>query len=242
MQFQTMFDARTVEPQSFAPPPPLADYHVRITDSEPKPTKDESGGMLVLQLEILDPGPFQGRKIPYFLNLFNKNAQTVEIAYRQLSAVCWVTGVFNVQDTRQLHNIPFIATIGPQKENPQYSNVFGVKDINGNQPGKVGANPGAQAPAPAAVAPAPAWAPPAAQPAAVAPPPAWAPPGAQAPAPAPGWAPPPAAPGPPAPTWQPPAAAAAPPVWTPPGAAPAPAAQPGWQPSGAPAAPPWAKQ
>lgn len=224
MQFERVFDARTVEPQSFAPPPPMAEYHVRITDSEAKPVSAGDGGMLVLQLEILDPGPFQGRKVPYFLNLFNKNQQTCEIAFRQLSAICWVTGVFNVQDSRQLHNIPFIATIGPQKENPQYSNVFGVKDISGNLPGKTGA----AAPAPA-VAPAPSWAPGGAPPAAAAPP-AWAPPGTPpATAPAPAWQP-------------PPAAAAAPPVWTPPGAAPAPAAAPGWQPSGAPPAPPWAKQ
>lgn len=216
MQFQQQFDARQVEPASFPPPPPLADYHVRIVESEGKPTTDNTGGYLQLDLEILDPGPYVGRKIPYRLNLFNKSQQTVEIAYKQLSAICHVTGQFQVTDSRQLHNIPFIATIGPQANNPQYPNVFMVKDLNGNQPGKAGAP--APTPAPA---PAPAW---------------QAPPATAAPAPtaAPAWAPP-----------QPAAAPAPAPAWAPPGqpAAPAPGAQqPPWAPAGAsPAAPPWAK-
>jgi hypothetical protein len=74
MQLQQPFDARQVEPASFAPPPPLADYHVRIVESEAKPTKDNSGGYVQFVLEILDPGPYLGRKINYNLNLFNANA------------------------------------------------------------------------------------------------------------------------------------------------------------------------
>lgn len=228
MQFQQPFDARAVEPASFAPPPPMADYHVRIVGSEPKPTKDQTGGYLQLILEILDPGPYQGRKINYNLNLFNKDAQTCEIAYRQLSAICHVCNVYNVQDTRQLDNIPFIATIGPQKDNPQYANVFGVKDLNGVIPGKAGAPaapaafPVTPAPPPAAPAP-PTWqpGPPTAPPAATAPP-AWAPPGQATPTP----------PAPPA--WQP---------GPPPAPAAAAPAAPAWAPAGtaAPTAPPWAR-
>lgn len=235
-QFQQPFDARQVEPSSFAPPPVYGDYHVQIVDAEAKPTTDQTGGYLQLDLLILDPGPYLNSKIPYRLNLFNKMQQTVEIAYRQLSAVCHVVGVFNVQDARQLMNIPFIATIGPQKDNPQYANVFAVKDLHGNIPGKAAtqavpqAVPQAAAPAPAPVAPAPApWAPPgqAVQPPAPAAP-AWAPPAT--PAVTPAWA----------PSGAPSPAAPAPPVWgaQPQAAAPAAAA---WQPAGPPAAPPWAK-
>jgi len=226
--FQQPFDARQVEPASFAPPPVLADYHVRILDGEAKATKDNTGGFLELILEIMDPGPYAGRKIPYRLNLFNPNQQTVEIAYKQLSSICHVTGVFNVQDVRQFVGIPFIATIGPQTNNPQYANVFTVKDINGNLPGKASQ---AQPAAPPAYAPTAPAAPPAYAPA----PPSYAPPG-QPPAAAP-WAPPgaPAAP-PTQQPWQPPQAAAAPPAY-------APAAPPAWQPGAAAAPggkPPWA--
>lgn len=244
MQLQQSFDARQVEPASFPPPPVLADYHVRIVESEAKPTSDQSGGFVEFTLEILDPGTYQGRRVPYRLNLFNKSQQTVEISYRQLSALCWVTGVLQIQDTRQLHGIDFIANIGPQVGNPQYSNVFNVKDRNGNLPGKAGAGAVGGAPVAAVPAPAapPAWQPPAAS---AAPPPAWGAPPAQPAAPPaapPAWGPPPPAAAP-APAWQPPApAAAAPPAWgapqPQPGAQPAPA----WAPAGAPpAAPPWAR-
>lgn len=236
MQLPQPFDARGVEPASFAPPPPLADYHVRIVESEFKPVKDTpNAGFLELTMEILDPGPYAGRKIPYRLNMIHPNAQTVDIAYRQLSAVCHVTGQFQIQDSRQLHNIPFVATIGPQANNPQYANVFAVKDINGVVPGKAGATQAAPAPAQAPPAAAAPWGapPPAAAPAAPWGAPAPAAPAAAAAA-APAWGPPPVAQAPPA--------AAPAPAWTPSPAA-APAAQPGapWGPTAPPAAkPPWA--
>jgi hypothetical protein len=222
-QFQQPFDARSVEPTSFPQPPVLSDYHVRVIDGEAKPTSSGDGGYLELTVEILDPGPYLNRKIPDRINLFNKNPQTVAIAYGHLSAICHVTGVFQIQDVRQLFGIPFIATIGPQKDDPRFANIFAVKDINGNLPGKTPAVNGVSAAPPAAA------------------PPAWAPPGAAPPAAAPAWAPPgaPVVAAPPA--WQPPAAAA-PPTWTPPGAAPPAAAPPTWQPgvAAAPTKPPWA--
>jgi hypothetical protein len=242
MRLQQPFDANQVEPTSFAPPPVLGEYHVRIIESEPKTTKDNSGGYLNVILEILDPGPYQGRKIPYNLNIFNANQQTVEIAYRQLSALCHVTHVFNVQDTQQLHGIPFIASIGPQSGNPQYSNVFYVKDINGNLPGKAGQPAAPQQPAPTTQ---PAWAPQAPQAPAAPAAPAWGAPQPQIPTtqPTAPW-------GAPAPQ-QPPAPPAQPaaPVWgapqqQPPQQPAAPAQpQPAWAPPGGaqPAAPPWAR-
>lgn len=242
MQLMQAFDARQVQPSSgFAPPPPLADYHVRIVASEGKQVKDNNNhGYLELTLEIMD-GPYAGRKIPDRLNLFNTNQQTVQIAYGQLSAYCHVTGQFNITDSRQLWNHPFIATIGPQSGNSQYSNVFQVKDMNGNVPGQAPAT--AAAPpfaAPPAQAPPPFAAP--APPAAA---PAWAPPGTQQ---APPFAAPPqptqpgAQPWPPQPTVAP--APAAPPWNAPPPTVAQPPAAPPWQPGAAvqPAAPPWAQR
>lgn len=231
--FQTPFDARQVEPTSYAPVPPLADYHVVIVDSEPKQNNAGTGGYLEFTLQILDAGPYQNLKVPHRLNLFHPTQATVEMAYRSLSAICHCVGVFNLQDARQLHNIPFMAKIGPQKDNPQYANVFAVMDQRGNVNGQAPA--GAAAPVAAAAPPAAApWAPPAAPPAAAAPP-AWPPaaPAAAPAAPTPPWAP----PGQPtAPT------APAPPVWVAPGAPAAPpAAAPGWSPNAQPAAPPWAR-
>lgn len=235
MQLQQPFNARTVDPNSYPPPPALADYHVRIVDSEAKPTSDNTGGYIDMILEILDPGAYQGRKQSDKLNLFSTKSEiAVKMANARLSAYCHVTGVFDVQDTRQLHNIPFIATIGPQTGDPRYGQVFAVKDLNGNIPGQPTAAPGAPAggtqsfaPAPPASAP-PAWG---AQPPAATPPAnPWGPPAATAP---------PAQPA--AQPWQQPAAAPAQP-WQQPGP-PAATAPPSWQPGATapPAKAPWEK-
>lgn len=242
-RFDTPFNARSVAPNSFPDPPVLADYHVVVVDADMKPNNKGTGGYLELTLNILDPGPYKDRKIAHRIHIFHSDPQTAAIAQAQLSAVSHVVGVFDVQDAQQFFNIPFIAQIGPQANNPQYSNVFKVKDLNGNIPGQTPAAAAAPsagwgpppATAPPAVAPAgQPWGPPAAAAPAPAPAPAWGPPAGQppqvAPPAQPAWgAPPPAQPAQPAWGAPPPPAQPAAPSWTPPGAA-APAA---------PGTPPW---
>lgn len=271
-----VFDARSVDPTPQFTVPALDDYIVGIVKEEAKENKQKedgtkTGGHIEFTLEIQQSkgGSQQFAKInvPYRLNLFHTDSQVMAIAYKQLSALCHVTGILTPTKPADLICNPqtgrgyFIATIGPQKDNPQFPNVFAVKDIQGNSPGRSGT---AVAASPAPPAPAPAMPFPPAQPAAA---PAAAPWGApaqpaQQPAPwgAPAAAPAPAAPaappwGPPQPAYAQPAAPAAPapaaPPWGPPQAAPqaapaqpatpwdAPAAQPAAAP--APGAPPWAR-
>jgi Protein of unknown function (DUF669) len=143
-QFQQMFNAQTVEPQQPMQPLPTGEYKVIIAESEPTPTKDQTGGYLKLTLKVID-GQFSGRTLIDRLNLYNSNQQAVEIAYRRLSAYCHVTNQFQLQNSAQLHNIPFIAVVGMSKGDDSYNDIKGVKDINGNAPGKSG---GSQAAAP----------------------------------------------------------------------------------------------
>ena len=56
-------------------------------------------------------GPYKGRKLFDRLNLVNANPVTVEIAQRTLSAICHATGRMQVQDSEELHLIPFIADV-----------------------------------------------------------------------------------------------------------------------------------
>lgn len=168
MQLLQGFDATTIDPTQGAGQMPIGKHPVAITGSEVKATQAQNGGMLVLDLSIID-GPNKGQTGAYRLNLYNANQKAVEIAQKQLSAICHVTGVFKVSDSSQLHNIPFIVEVGYQKgeepgpNNPEakgYTEVKRVYDINGNEPGKKASNP---APQPAAQAPtaapaaAPAW-------------------------------------------------------------------------------------
>jgi hypothetical protein len=131
------FNAQQYDPTQGVGGLPIGKHPVIVESSEVKANAKNDGGYLQLNLKIID-GPQTGTVGAYRLNLYHSNQQTVEIAHRQLSAVCHVVGVFNVQDSAQLHNIPFMVEVGPQKNDPQYTEVKRVFDINGNEPGKAG--------------------------------------------------------------------------------------------------------
>lgn len=143
---QLNFDANQVAPNTGFEPVPEGWYNVAITESEIKPTKDGEGAYLQLKTSIID-GPHTGKPIFVRLNIQNKNQQAVDIAYGELSAICHVTGVYNVADSSQLHGIPFQVrvTVRPAKDGHDASNdVKGYKDAAGNEPGKRGAQGGGQ--------------------------------------------------------------------------------------------------
>ena len=135
------FNAQQYDPTQGGGSLPVGRHPVIIESSEVKANKANDGGYLQLNLKLID-GPQMGTTGAYRLNLYHSNPQTAEIAHRQLSAICHVIGVFNVQDSQQLHNIPFIIEVGLQKgeEAAQkgYTEVKKVFDINGNEPGKAG--------------------------------------------------------------------------------------------------------
>ncbi|MCG8394757.1 MAG: DUF669 domain-containing protein [Pseudomonadales bacterium] len=118
-----------------------------ITSSEMKPTKDNAGAYLELVFTVMD-GEHQGRKVWERLNVQNNNAQAVEIAQKQLSAICHCVGVFQVSDTSQLHNIPLQVKIAVQngQDGSKQNAIKGYKDMQGNDPG-ASQNQGGQAPA-----------------------------------------------------------------------------------------------
>jgi len=137
------FDATKVEPAGLSQQLPVSDSNghlVMIAESEMKENKNKDGGYLELMLTILD-GPHKGESGAYRLNLFHNNPKTVEIAYRQLSAVCHAVGLLQVADSTQLHNLPFRAVVGLQKgDNPEgYTEVKGVLTKDGLAPGKTAA-------------------------------------------------------------------------------------------------------
>ena len=114
---------------------PIGKYPVIIESSEVLENKNKDGGFLALTLRITD-GPNAGGGGIYRLNLYHANAQTMEIANKQLSAICHVTGMFIQDDTSPLHGIPFVIEVGAQANDEKYTEVKKVFDINGNEPGK----------------------------------------------------------------------------------------------------------
>lgn len=177
---QLNFNAATVPPSSAFELLPAGWYNVRMTASEMKPTQDGAGSYLNLTFTV-DDGPFKGRKIFDRLNLNNKNATAVKIAYESLSAICHATGVIQLQDSTQLHGLLMMCKVKVKPAEGKYSEnneVAGYKAVEGgsgvaqSQPAPAWVQPSqSQAPTP----PAPAWTPAAApqQPVAPAAPP-WA--------------------------------------------------------------------
>lgn len=149
MQLIQPFNAQQYDPTQGVGSLPIGKHPVIIESSEVKANKANDGGYLQLNLRIID-GPQQGTTGAYRLNLYHTNQQTVEIAHRQLSAICHVVGVFQVQNSEQLHNLPFIVEVGPQKNDAQYTEVKKVYDTHGNEPGKAGAGAAPQQPQQAA--------------------------------------------------------------------------------------------
>lgn len=147
-QLPNAFNANDFDPTQSTGQLPVGKHPVVAIESEVKPTAANDGGMLVYTLQIID-GPSKGATGAYRLNLYNASPKAVEIAQRQFSAMCHATGVFNVQDSAQLHNIPFMVEVGVQKGSEQYTEVKKVFDANGNEPGKGGQQQAAQTHQPA---------------------------------------------------------------------------------------------
>jgi hypothetical protein len=108
------FDANQVEPASSFDPIPAGKYLAAITESEMKPTKAGTGHYLQLTFQVLD-GPHKGRLLWARLNLDNPNAQAVEIAQAELSAICRAVGVMAPRDSAELHNLPLVIAVRCKK-------------------------------------------------------------------------------------------------------------------------------
>lgn len=183
------FDATTVDPTQGGGKFPVGRHLVVATANEILPTKDNSGGMLVYTLKIID-GTYKDTEAPYRLNLYNNSQKAVEIAFKQLSALCYVTGKLRIMDPSELHNVPFFIEVGLQDASKPdgYTEIKKVFDQNGVAPGQSAPAAAAPAPAPAAnAAPQGGWAAPQgqpAQPAQAAAPAGWGAPSGQQPNPA----------------------------------------------------------
>lgn len=127
--FSGGFDASKVEPTTQFDPLPKGKYLVIITASEVKDTKDRTGQYLQLTHEVID-GQYKGRKLWSRLNIRNRSKEAEDIAHRQLSGLCRATGVMNLQDSSQLHNIPVIADVKVSKEGDQ-NDITGYASANG---------------------------------------------------------------------------------------------------------------
>jgi len=106
-------------------PVPAGDYIVVIIDSEYKENKSGTGNLLSLKYQIVD-GHFKGRILFNNLNLEHVNKQAQEIARRSLNSIGVATGIEEIQDSAQLHNIPMMVSVSV-KDSPDFGKQNSIK-------------------------------------------------------------------------------------------------------------------
>lgn len=120
---------------------PSGEYPALITDSAVKQTKSGNGSYLELTYQVID-GPYKGRQLWARINLTNPNATAVTIGQQHLAQVRHATGVLQLNDSQQLHNIPHVIRVEYKPARDQYSESNEVKEY------KAMAGGAAQAPRP----------------------------------------------------------------------------------------------
>lgn len=122
------FDATQVAPNSGFAPVEKGKYPVVITQSEFKPTSNGAGKIIEFHCRV-NGGVNNGRDIMFTLNWENASAKAVEIGHGQFSAICHAVNVLRVQDTQQLHNIPFMLEVDVTPDG-KYNNLVGIYPIS----------------------------------------------------------------------------------------------------------------
>ena len=116
-------------------PVPRDKYPVEIVSSEKISTKAGDGAYLKLE-HVIVSGPHAGRKLWNNLNLWNDNAQTVEIAKRQLAQICHSVEIIAPTDSEQLHHKAMLAHVKYIPEGKDKNGVFrdAKNEIGGYSP------------------------------------------------------------------------------------------------------------
>ena len=143
------FDATTVEPQKPRAygPLPAGEYEMIIARSDLKPTNAGTGQYIELEMHVVS-GEHSGRRLWERLNVDNPNKTAEDIAKQALAALQVAVNVPNMEDTEQLHDKPFIATVVIDRKDPERNRIMGYMSANGAvtaKPGPVKAAPAAKA-------------------------------------------------------------------------------------------------
>jgi hypothetical protein len=121
------FNPADVPPANDITPLPSGEYPAVIVDSDMKPTKAGTGQYLELHFQVID-GPMKGRQVWGRLNLDNPNPKAVEIAQRDLSAICQALGITQtITDSAALHNRPLMIRVEYREGTGQFGASNEVK-------------------------------------------------------------------------------------------------------------------
>ena len=113
------FDSNQHEDMNDFEPFPADKYNMQITKSEVKVTSKKTGKFIKFEISVLD-GKYKGRKVWTQLNVVNPNPIAVEIAEKEMATICRACGKPQVQDTEELHGIPFLGLVGIKQAKGDY--------------------------------------------------------------------------------------------------------------------------
>ena len=130
--FGHTFDASQIEPSTAYEVLPPGKYLAQIVNSEMRPTRDGMGQYLYLEIDILE-GQYAGRKLFDRLNLSNPNPSAVEIAQRTLSSICRAVGRLQVNNSEQLHLVPFVADVKVRPPRGEYGESNSIRYLPRSQ-------------------------------------------------------------------------------------------------------------
>lgn len=127
------FNAEEVEPSSSFDPIPAGWYTAIISNSEMKATRDGYGEYLSLTLQIIE-GQYENRLVFARLNLKNANEKSVDIARKDLAAICRAVGVMSPQASEELHDKPLMIKVKVRPASGDYeasNDIGGYKAVEG---------------------------------------------------------------------------------------------------------------
>ena len=127
------FNAEEVEPSSSFDPIPAGWYQAIISSSEMKATRDGYGEYLSLTLQVIE-GQYENRLVFARLNLKNANDKAVDIARKDLAAICRAVGVMSPQASEELHDIPLMIKVKVRPASGDYeasNDIGGYKAVEG---------------------------------------------------------------------------------------------------------------
>ncbi len=127
------FNAESIEPNTSYEPIPAGWYQAIISSSEMKPTRDGYGEYLSLTLQVIE-GQYANRLVFARLNLKNANDKAVDIARKDLAAICRAVGVMSPQSSEELHDKPLMIKVKIRPAQGEYeasNDVGGYKAVEG---------------------------------------------------------------------------------------------------------------
>ena len=127
------FNAEEIEPSSSFDPIPAGWYQAIISNSEMKATRDGYGEYLSLTLQVIE-GQYENRLVFARLNLKNANDKAVDIARKDLAAICRAVGVMSPQASEELHDKPLMIKVKVRAASGDYeasNDIGGYKAVEG---------------------------------------------------------------------------------------------------------------